>query len=41
MDFLRIFDKTIEIMLINPQNIEQDIEDFSFEVDIYMMSIAT
>ena len=40
VDFLRIFDKTIEIMLINPQNIEQDIEDFSFEVDIYMMSIA-
>ena len=27
-------------MLINPQNIEKNIEDFWFEVDIYMMSIA-
>ncbi len=27
-------------MLINHQNIEEDIKDFSFEVDTYMMSIA-
>ena len=27
-------------MLINPDNIEQKIEDFWFEADIYMISIA-
>jgi len=40
VNFLTIFDKTIDLMLINPKNIETQIEDFSFEVDIYMMSIA-
>ncbi len=40
VDFAIIFDKTIDLMLINPQNIEQNIENFNFEVDIYMMSIA-
>jgi len=40
VNFLTIFDKTINLMLINPKSIEVQIEDFSFEVDIYMMSIA-
>ncbi|WP_198304905.1 ArsS family sensor histidine kinase [Arcobacter vandammei] len=40
VDFSVVFDKTIELMLINPQNIEKNIEDFTFDVDIYMMSIA-
>ncbi|QKF60111.1 ArsS family sensor histidine kinase [Aliarcobacter lanthieri] len=40
VNFLTIFDKTIDLMLISPQSIETQIEDFNFEVDIYMMSIA-
>ena len=40
VDFLTIFDKTIDLMLINPNNIEKNIENFTFNVDIYMMSIA-
>ncbi|QKF72402.1 two-component system sensor histidine kinase [Aliarcobacter faecis] len=40
VDFLTIFDKTIDLMLINQKNLEQDIINFYFEVDIYMMSIA-
>jgi len=40
VNFLTIFYKTIDLMLINPKNVEAQIEDFSFEVDIYMISIA-
>lgn len=40
VDFLTIFNKTIDLMLINQKNLEQDIINFYFEVDIYMMSIA-
>ncbi|PRM88800.1 two-component sensor histidine kinase [Aliarcobacter cryaerophilus] len=40
INFLAIFKKTTELMLINPDNIEQKIEDFWFEADIYMISIA-
>ncbi|MFV7790797.1 ArsS family sensor histidine kinase [Aliarcobacter lanthieri] len=40
VNFLTIFDKTIDLMLITPQSVETQIEDFTFEVDIYMMSIA-
>lgn len=40
VEFSKIFEKTIELMLINSQSVEQNIDDFSFEVDIYMMSIA-
>lgn len=40
INFLSIFKKTTDLMLINPDNIEQKIEDFWFEVDIYMISIA-
>ena len=39
-NFLTIFDKTVDLMLINPNNIEKDIEDFTLNADIYMMSIA-
>ena len=40
INFLSIFKKTTDLMLINPDNIEQRIEDFCFEADIYMISIA-
>ena len=40
INFLSIFKKTTDLMLINPDNIEQKIEDFWFEADIYMISIA-
>lgn len=40
INFLLILEKTLDLMLINHQNIEEDIEDFWFEVDIYMISIA-
>lgn len=39
-NFNSIFKRTLELMLINPENIVQNIEDFEFEVDNYMMSIA-
>src|SRR5574344_2760772 len=40
INFNTVFDKTIDLMLINPNNIEKNIENFTFNVDIYMMSIA-
>lgn len=39
-NFNSIFKKTLELMLINPDNIILNIKDFEFEVDNYMMSIA-
>lgn len=39
-NFSNIYKKTLEIMMINPQNIEANIDDFKFEVDTYMMSIV-
>ena len=38
--FFDIYTKTLEIMMINPENIATKIRGFKFEVDIYMMSIA-
>lgn len=40
VNFLTIFDKTVELLLINSSQIEQKIEDFELEVDVYMLSIA-
>ena len=40
VNFLTIFDKTVELLLINSSKIKQEIDDFEFEVDIYMLSIA-
>lgn len=39
-NFLNIYKKTLDIMMINPQNVAICIDDFDFEVDIYMMSIV-
>jgi len=39
-NFFNIYSKTLEIMMINPENITAKIRDFKFNVDIYMMSIA-
>ena len=39
-NFFSIYTKTLEIMMINPENISSKIRDFKFKVDIYMMSIA-
>ncbi len=39
-NFMNIYKKTLEIMMINPENITAKIRDFKFNVDIYMMSIA-
>lgn len=39
-NFFNIYTKTLEIMMINPENITAKIRDFKFDVDIYMMSIA-
>ena len=38
--FFKIYTRTLEIMIINPENIATKIRDFKFEVDISMMSIA-
>jgi two-component system, OmpR family, sensor kinase len=38
--FFNIYTKTLEIMMINPENIATKIRDFKFDVDISMMSIA-
>ncbi|WP_157278579.1 ArsS family sensor histidine kinase [Aliarcobacter butzleri] len=38
--FSNIYKKTLEIMMINPQNIDANVDDFDFEVDTYMMSIV-
>lgn len=39
-NFFSIYTKTLELMMINPENISSKIRDFKFKVDIYMMSIA-
>ncbi|MGE4463041.1 MAG: ArsS family sensor histidine kinase [Arcobacter sp.] len=39
-NFFNIYSKTLELMMINPENIAAKIRDFKFDVDIYMMSIA-
>ena len=38
--FFNIYTRTLEIMMINPENIATKIRDFKFEVDVSMMSIA-
>ena len=38
--FLNIYTRTVEIMMINPNNITANIEDFDFKVDNSMMPIA-
>lgn len=38
--FFNIYNKTLEIMMINPENIASKIRDFKFEVDTYMFSIV-
>ena len=38
--FLNIYNRTLEIMLVNPNNINATISDFSFKVDNSMMPIA-
>ena len=38
--FLNIYNRTLEIMLINPNNIDAQITDFNFKVDNSMMPIA-
>jgi len=39
-NFFNIYNKTLEIMMISPENIASKIRDFKFDVDIYMFSIA-
>ena len=38
--FLNIYNRTLEIMMVNPNNITANIEDFDFKVDNSMMPIA-
>ncbi|PUE63354.1 ArsS family sensor histidine kinase [Arcobacter caeni] len=38
--FLNIYNRTLEIMMINPNNITANIQDFDFKVDNSMMPIA-
>ena len=38
--FLNIYNRTLEIMMINPVNLTTEIEDFNFKVDNSMMPIA-
>ncbi|OCL83152.1 ArsS family sensor histidine kinase [Arcobacter porcinus] len=40
VNFETIFNKTLDLMLIDSSKIEAKIEDFYFNVDIYMMSIV-
>jgi len=39
-NFFNIYTKTLEIMMVNPENIATKIRDFKFEADISMFSIA-
>lgn len=38
--FFKIYQKTLEIMMIEPSNISSKIKDFNFEVDINLFSVA-
>lgn len=38
--FFKIYTKTLEIMMVTPENIAAKIRDFKFEVDVSMFSIA-
>ncbi|MDX4037458.1 ArsS family sensor histidine kinase [Aliarcobacter skirrowii] len=40
INFNTVFEKSIELLMINQNKIDKKIEDFEFEVDIYMISIA-
>ncbi|MDX4057529.1 ArsS family sensor histidine kinase [Aliarcobacter skirrowii] len=40
VNFNTIFEKSIELLMINQDKIDKKIEDFEFEVDTYMISIA-
>ncbi len=39
-DFIFIYEKALDLMLISKEKIVEDIENFELEVDIYMLSIA-
>mgnify|MGYP003586487509 FL=1 len=39
-NFFKIYTKTLDIMMVNPENIAAKIRDFKFEADVGMMSIA-
>ena len=39
-NFFHIYSKTLELMMINSDNISSKIRDFKFKVDIYLFSIA-
>lgn len=39
-NFFSIYTKTLELMMVSPDNIAAKIRDFKFEVDIYMFSVA-
>ncbi len=38
--FFHIYNKTLEITMVTPENISSKINDFTFEVDVHMFSIA-
>ncbi len=38
--FFNIYRKSLDLMMINPQNIDAKIRDFKFDVDIFMFSIV-
>ncbi|NLN12710.1 MAG: HAMP domain-containing histidine kinase [Arcobacter skirrowii] len=40
INFNTVFEKSIELLMINQDKIDKKIEDFEFRVDIYMISIA-
>ncbi|MDX3959956.1 ArsS family sensor histidine kinase [Aliarcobacter skirrowii] len=40
VNFNTVFEKSIELLMINQDKIDKKIEDFEFEVDTYMISIA-
>ncbi len=40
INFNTVFEKSIELLMINEDKIDKKIEDFEFEVDTYMVSIA-
>ncbi|MDX4011736.1 ArsS family sensor histidine kinase [Aliarcobacter skirrowii] len=40
INFNTVFEKSIELLMINQDKIDKKIEDFEFEVDTYMISIA-
>lgn len=39
-NFFNIYNKTLELMMVSPENIASKIKDFKFDIDIYMFCIA-